>query len=225
MSSLTDEWQLKRENGIKYWIDIRDFNKKMNWPGGKEIYSRHFKISESVFSISIYPNGEDSDEKGHVSVFLHNDSSWRVRLSDVSIKMGEHEETIMGRYYQAGESWGIDFLTHKKIRKAKLLDEEDGALILEVDVELLEEEVPAWRSVDDEGDVLLSLKNEISTIKDDLKTEMKDMMKAEFSRMLMIQGMNNNRTSGRAANVECPVCKEEVRAPMRLRQCGEGHII
>ena len=58
-----------------------------------------------------------------------------------------------------------------------LLDE-DGGLTLEVNVELLEEEVPAWRPVDSEGDVLLSLKNEISTIKEDLqsqRTEMKDM--------------------------------------------------
>ena len=58
-----------------------------------------------------------------------------------------------------------------------LLDE-DGGLTLEVNVELLEEEVAASRPVDDGGDVLLSLKNEISTIKEDLKsqrTEMKDM--------------------------------------------------
>ena len=58
-----------------------------------------------------------------------------------------------------------------------LLDE-DGGLTLEVNVELLEEEMAASRPVDDGGDVLLSLKNEISTIKEDLqsqRTEMKDM--------------------------------------------------
>ena len=60
MSSLTRERQLKRLNGIKYWIDIRDFSKKMSWDSGREIYSRKFKISESVFSIDIYPNGNTS---------------------------------------------------------------------------------------------------------------------------------------------------------------------
>ena len=57
MSSLTDEWHLKRENGIKYWIQIRNFTKKMNWRSGKEVYSRRFKISEAVFRIYVYPNG------------------------------------------------------------------------------------------------------------------------------------------------------------------------
>ena len=31
-------------------------------------------------------------------------------------------------------------------------------------------------------------------------------------------------TCGRLERLECPVCLEEVRPPMRLRQCGEGHI-
>jgi len=229
MSSLTNEWHLKRENGIKYWIDIPDFNKKMNWQCGKEIYSRKFKISESVFSISVYPNGSSSEHKGYVSVYLRNESSWRVRCSDITFKVGNHERTMHDDYYQADGSWGLpDFVSHDKIRKANILQKEEKRLTLEVDIELLEEEVAASRPVDSEGDVLLSLKNEISTIKEDLKTEMKDM-KAEFSRMLFLV-LNNNRTDGnsslrRAANVECPVCMEEVRAPMRLRQCGEGHII
>ena len=31
-------------------------------------------------------------------------------------------------------------------------------------------------------------------------------------------------TCGRLERLECPVCLEEVRPPMWLRQCGEGHI-
>ena len=71
MSSLTDEWHLKRENRIKYWIDVHGFNRKMDWRSGREIYSRQFKISESVFRIKIYPNGNNSEDKGNVSVFLY----------------------------------------------------------------------------------------------------------------------------------------------------------
>ena len=81
MSSLTRERQLKRENGIKYWIDIRDFKKKTSWRCGKEIYSRTFKISESVFSISLFPNGSRREKKGHVSVILQNKSSWKAKCA------------------------------------------------------------------------------------------------------------------------------------------------
>ena len=214
MSGLTEEWHLKRENGIKYWIDIRGFNRKMDWRFGREIYSRQFKISESVFRIRIYPNGDSAKEKGHVSVCLQNESSWRVRLADVTFKVGLLEKTTDGRYYQPGQNWGIGmFVSHDQIHS--------DIFTLEVDVELLEEEVAASRPLDSEGDSLLSLKNEVSTI----KTEMKDM-REEFSRQL--NEIKNNKGGGsalrRCPSVECPVCLEEVKPPMRLRQCELGHI-
>ena len=234
MSSLTDEWHLKSENGIKYWIDIHGFNRKMNWRCGREVYSRQFKISESVFRIEIYPNGNTLEEEGNVSVFLRNESSWRVRLSDISFKVGPifkvgHEETSPGRYYQPNESWGLpSFVSHVQIELADLLDH-DNRFTLEVGIELLEEEVAASRPVDSEGDALLNLKKEVSTIKDDLKSQRTEMtaMKEELSQQLKeIKNMiGGNSSLRRPANVECPVCMEEVKPPMRLRQCGLGHII
>jgi len=176
MSSLTSEWHLKRENGIKYCIEVYNFKKKMNWPCGKEVYSRKFKISESVFRIEINPNGLSSKEKGYVSLYLRNESSWRVRCSDITIKVGHHEDTIDGRYYQANEAWGVNKLVaHEEIES---LIDGDGTFTLEVDMSIWEEEVAAFRPVDDEGDSLLSLKNEVSTIKealDDQKTELTQM--------------------------------------------------
>jgi len=180
MSSLTDEWHLKRENGIKYWIDIRGFNKKMNWPCGKRIYSKKFKISESIFRIEIYPNGITSKETGHVSVNLCNDSNWRVRCSDVkiSLKQGQHVGTLTSDYYKTDGSWGLPrFVSHLDIEEENLLGG-DGSFTLEMDLEILEEEVASFRPVDGEGDALLSLKNEVSTIKealDDQRTEIENM--------------------------------------------------
>ena len=169
MSSLTSEWQLKRENGIKYWIDIRNFNKKMNWPWGKQIYSRKFKISESVFSIFINPSGNSSSEKDHVSIYLRNESNWNVRLSDVSFKVGHHVRTSSCCYYEAGESCGVPlFVSQDEIEAESLLDKY-GTFCLEVDVQLLEEEVVASRPTDNGGDDLLALKTEVSMIKKELE--------------------------------------------------------
>ena len=215
MSSLTDEWHLKRENGIKYWVDIRDFNNKMNWRCGKEIYSRKFKISRSVFSVFINPNGNSSKEKGPVSVYLRNDSSWSVRLSDVSFKVRDHVQTSCGRYYHIGEKCGLPlFVSHKEIEYKSLIDEY-GRFRLEVNVELLEEEVLRTRPVDNEGDDLQGLKNEIKEELESQKNEIKSMkgeisrelnqMREELSQMMkMMKMLVANCNARELPRVECP---------------------
>ena len=222
MSGLTNEWHLKRENGIKYWVDIEDFRKKMNWRPGRRIFSRPFKLGESVFTIDIFPNGNTPDFEGHVSVFLNNQSSWRVRTSD-SYKVGGHEMVLEDHYHQPGQGWGSPgFLSHDKIEEEDLLDED--RFTLEVNVDLLEEEVLASRPRDCEGDAVLSLKREVFQIQEDLKREVRDM-REEFSQGLAEMKTKIDSSLKRPLTVECPVCMEEVKPPMRLRHCGEGEII
>ena len=174
MSSLTRERQLKRENGIKYWVDICDFNKKMNWSCGKEIYSKGFMIGESVFKIDIYPNGNSPEEVGYVSVYLNNDSSWKVK-SRVTFSVKRHKRAFAG-YIEKGQSSGIPkFVSHVEMEKKNLLNDDNG-LTLEVDVELLEEEVTALRpTVRDRVGII---EREVVTITEELesqKTEIRNM--------------------------------------------------
>ena len=184
MSSLTRERQLKRENGIKYWIDIRDFKKKTSWRCGKEIYSRTFKISESVFSISLFPNGSRREKKGHVSVILQNKSSWKVKCA-VTFTVKRHVKTTTG-YIEKDRGWGFDgFMSHEEMDEEDLLNE-DGGLTLEVDIGMLEEEVTASRRLDSEGDALRSLQIEVSSIKEELESQRREIknMKYEISRKM-----------------------------------------
>ena len=206
MSSLTHERQRKRENGIKYWIDIRDFSKKTNWPCGKEIYSRRFKVSDSVFRIDIYPNGNSSEETGHVSVYLHNKSSWEVKCSvTFAVKRHSHRETFAGDI-ENGQGKGLPkFVSHEDVRRNLLNG--DGGLTLEVDVKLLEEEVTAARYVDSQTDALLSLQSEVSTIKEELenqKTEIQNISCKlnEIFRVLNRMVANANPTG--SATLESP---------------------
>ena len=112
----------EKENAIKYWIDIDKFSKKKNWRSGKEIYSQNFKISESVFAISIYPNGETVDEKGYVSVFLRNKSDHRVKCSAKFI-LNDHEVGLDVQYYGSDDTRGIGtFVSHYTIEDDNLLD-------------------------------------------------------------------------------------------------------
>jgi len=38
-------------------------------------------------------------------------------------------------------------------------------------------------------------------------------------------GHHSSRRRGHQEGLECPMCTEEARPPMRLRQCREGHVI
>ena len=179
MSGLTHEWHLKRENGIKYWIDINGFSKKKRWPAGKAIYSREFKISESIFRVMIYPNGNTSDDKAYVSVFLENRSDWRVRCF-ASLIVKHHMLDLDDDYYQAAGShkcsWGlVKFVSHVEIEDKSLLDNE--RFTLEVDVTLLEEEVISTRPVERAGDTLRSVKSDVFAVKEELESQKKEMEK------------------------------------------------
>ena len=208
MSSLTHERQLKRENGMKYWIDIRDFDKKMNWRCGKEIYSRQFKIGESVFRIKIYPNGNSSENKGHVSVYLQNESSWKVKCS-VTFTVKRHAKTTAG-YIEKDRGWGLcKFISHEEMDEVEepLLNE-DGGFTLEVDVDLLEEEVRRKRrrrrSRRSKGDALRSLQIGVSTIKEELdnqKTEIENI-KELLNEIMKIMAANSD--ARRLPTVESP---------------------
>ena len=208
MSSLTHERQLKRENGMKYWIDIRDFDKKMNWRCGKEIYSRQFKIGESVFRINIYPNGNSSENKGHVSVYLQNESSWKVKCS-VTFTVKRHAKTTAG-YIGKDRGLGLSkFVSHEEMDEVEepLLNE-DGGFTLEVDVDLLEEEVRRKRrrrrSRRSKGDALRSLQIGVSTIKEELdnqKTEIENI-KELLNKIMKIMAANSD--ARRLPTVESP---------------------
>ena len=230
MSSLTAEWQLKRENGIKYWIDIEDFSKKMKWPVGKPLYSRVFMISTSTFKVEIFPNGGTKTEKGHVSVYLCNQSDWRVRIS-ATFKVGHVEDNIEPKYLQAADDdndedgWGAGKLvSHKKIRQDSLLV--DGRFTLEVDVELLEEEIPCSRPTEKAS---YDVKHEVSLLKSELvaqRNEATTRHKALKHELRQLKdSLRASSLTDSVDSVDCPACLEVVKPPMRLKQCGEGHVI
>ena len=193
MSSLTRERQLKRLNGIKYWIDIRDFSKKMSWDSGREIYSRKFKISESVFSIDIYPNGNTEEQDGHVGVYLQNENRWKVKCA-VTFTVKHHVKRTGDKYVGKRQGYGIpEFVSHEEV--LNLLNEDRG-LTLEVDVELLEEEVTVLRPVDSEGDALLNLTSEVSAIKEEQESQKKEILDMKHSIFRKLKQMREEISTG-----------------------------
>ena len=139
------QWQLKRENGIKYWIEIKDFRKQVHRAHRMgDIFSDKFKIGESMFRIEI-----SSQDDGFLGVFLENLNDWRVRCS-YTFRAGEEKCGPCSKYFSAQnredsclgdrEFFSLDKIDRKRILK------NDGRLVLEIDVQLLEEEVLASSS-------------------------------------------------------------------------------
>jgi len=269
MSSMTSEWQLKtKDNCIKYIIDIDNFDKKVkNFRAGRDIYSKIFKIASSTFQISIYPIGSESEHRNHVGVFLRNKSSWRVRAAaKFSIENTNVSYYLKKDFFdKEGGIWGCNkFISHNRCVRNDLLSEE-GDLTLQVDVELVEEEIPIYRDLsktdtmkklENLEDVLEDQKEEIKDklgnledVIEDQKEEIKDQkamisnlelkvdrlqvsnklelleLKDSIKELTTSHRLTAAAQSSNLPMVECPVCLEVVRKPMRLKQCGQGHII
>ena len=157
MSGLTDEWQLKTgKNCIKYIIDIDKFDKKIKtFRPGREIHSKNFKIGRSTFCIQIYPAGNTAEYQGSVSIFLQNQSEWRVKAkATFSIPERNLSNSLPETLFKPYRAWGSGrFVTHYRCTTDDLLSNVSGMITIQVDVELLEEEILPGRDLSQENTI------------------------------------------------------------------------
>ena len=250
MSGLTTEYMIKKsDNSVRYDVLINAFHKKIKtFKIGREIYSRIFRVGESKFQIEIYPNGNTKEHKGNVSVFLQNKSDWKLKLK-ATLCVDHHDfSDSMERYFDADESFGWPTLVaHNQCNYDNL---REGTFEIQVTITVLEEQVTAERDMTgmNEGvkEALDSqttrLSSEVDIVKEEvcelkanmsgIKEELLVMKRQQDRDMTAIKNgigdlrlsMQGNATPYRR-QFECPMCTEEARPPMRLKQCGEGHII
>ena len=162
MSGLTTEFTVKTgENRRKYWVYIDKFDKKVKFfSEGRKIYSKIFKISRSSFQINIQPNSSNS--KNFVALWIQNKSNWQVKaVASVGVRDRDFTQKLEPKFFlpcdrssntdEKSSTWGTgEFIPHARCNKNDLLME-DGRIAFEVEIELLEEEVP--QSVDLEEDL------------------------------------------------------------------------
>ena len=91
-SKISREWQLKRENGIRYRVVIENYFDQMDFASRmRKVHSKEFKIGESLFRISIRPDIYSSQRESYVGVFLENLNDWMVQCT-WSIRAGARRE-------------------------------------------------------------------------------------------------------------------------------------
>jgi len=245
MSSLTDEWQLKtKENAIKYIVDIENFDRKIRtFRTGRGIHSKCFKIGNSTFQVLVFPGGDSVGVKNCVSVHLENRSNWRVKAYATFSIQNKNYAMILGaglnKSFSEGQCWGFgQFMSHCRCTRNDLLTQ-DGLLTLQIDLELLEEEVLPDGDLGDKGtpenveflkQVLNNQSAQISKLQSNLEsTELEHQSQInelkQMIRNLSLVVTQNTPTPPPKLQIECPVCMEIAKPPMRLKQCGQGHII
>ena len=102
---------------------------------------------------------------------------------------------------------------------------DEGTFRLQATITVQEEEVTAQRD-------MIGMNEGVKQALDVVKEEMREM-KIQHDRELAAihRGIEELKLSVRVnaaparRQFECPMCTEEARPPMRLKQCGEGHII
>jgi len=244
MSSVTNDWiQNISHNKVRYFVLIDDFLKKMReYSMYEDITSEPFMINKSRFAVNIVPNGDG--EEDYVSVFLVNLNDWRVCLKyEFSVPQTTYnnaaEKVLFSSYNNNQESsWGrIKFLPHNQ--SSKWLTN-DSLLKIVVDVELLCEEMQL------RNDKALNINSDLQIEKPGSSDEEPKSCGSEMNQELVKEVENlKSMVSKLSSSVEqlteivldqksdtlriewpeCPICQERIKKPMRLKQCGKGHIV
>ena len=144
-------------------------------------------------------------------MFLFNRSDWDV-FADVTMKVGNYIRDYKSeRFSGVGDGHGYR-IPHSRLKKGDLLFD-DGSFQLEVFVKLKDEEVLPQHNLEDvtlSKVILLAQKMEL----------MEKTLEEKFSRLdEKITGLDSNQNL--PAGLDCPICEEPVKPPMRLQQCGK----
>ena len=87
MNVISEEY-LEADNGLStYVIVIQNFRKKLREANVGDVAStKEFMVDESKFTIDLYIAGDEYNNRGHLSLFLTNESDWKVRaVTEVSV--------------------------------------------------------------------------------------------------------------------------------------------
>ena len=242
MSGPTEEWQSRTADGIKYVIKIDNFRQMTRtFKTGQVIRSQTFYIGLSGFKIKIYPGGREDSDDNCVSVFLSNESKWGVKVS-CSFRVKKNIQSFQedGQYLPADKKvdWGFsNFANHNRFHKGDLLVG-NGKLILVTDIKLLLEEMTEERIFNRQSTaqtvfaVRVAVEEHIRGFKEELEQqgsnhaeEMDDQKEEIFQLKQSINTLTNSVNRLNIRKTECPICREAATPPMRLMQCGQGHII
>lgn len=191
---------------VEYSFKIRNFLGKARAlePGKGKIQSKTLMIQSSTFQVELFLNGKDHRSEGTLFIKIKNLSCFPVRVKAhlcFASLGGEH--VFSKRYLAASQDSKQNFMA-SSFQHSSLYLTSGGSLKMEIMIKLYDE-IYSNKIFD-----LAALKEEVH----ELSRQMK-LLVSSVSSMRLFSG----------PWLECPVCYEEVKPPMRLKHCAQGHII
>ena len=94
MVGITEESVFHYNGRTSFRVKILQFRDKMRkWNPGKPVILKHFSAMDCVFMLKVYPNGYQQSHKGHVSIYLTNQTKEKLHVK-ASIQLGGTIEYI-----------------------------------------------------------------------------------------------------------------------------------
>ena len=119
MDVTKEKLKFDKEGNAVYTLKIKDFyNKMKSWVSGKYIDSKHFKLQDVELFLRVYPNGEETTDKGYVSVYLKNATKKKLFTSfkfSIGRRVSTDDTTMEPRF---GRGWA-KFLQHSSLVNLK----------------------------------------------------------------------------------------------------------
>ena len=207
---------MKNESCVTFNLELKDFTSKLSRakPGDK-METSPAVISWSTFTTGVYLKGESRAAEDHISVFLFNESEWLVKatykisVNDQVFGQSESSRTFYPRENAKYPGWGfLQCIPLSRCVAEDLLDKK-GSLTLKVELEVLDELIPAAFSETRKERSELKAKIEVTSDKiESLQKDLTDVKK--MMRMILLS----------LRELECSLCLRKVQSSSII-QCGQ----
>lgn len=211
------------EKSVMYVMAIENFRTKLETARVGQVDStKRFSINGSEFRIDLYIRGVDESNKDFIGLFLTNTNKKMtgVKFEVLAFKGFDNILIKTAREDLNKTTFGwVRCVPHSRCTKRDLLDT-SGTLWLKVDLELSDPRIPSQ----DIQEQLVELQEKFAS-----KERQFDLLRTEL-RSIRAELRNNNIQGGKAppvvpSTIKCPGCRKDVRKPMRLQQCPQGHVL
>ena len=220
---IVDEMISHSQGQTSYIVRVKSFIQKMNsWTPGRVLRLNSFSVEGVKLRLKVYPNGQDENCEGHVSLVIENVNDFKIKLHcDYSIgsKKGFVDVITLpfGPFSVRGER---NFYDH---RGTSFLEEDK-------DLEITFTVKKVWKEFDDEDMVSHRpdpVTQSISTVKDtvtNLEKRINESMESVEKSMETLL-LSHGGAPSQPRYPECPICLESMTHETRIMQCGLGHLL
>ena len=228
-------------------VKIEDFKKKMKtWPSNKFIMSESFTVAvanghDVPLSLKIYPNGDEAEDEGYVSVFVMNDSNKKIQV-DFTLKMKGDKVRHSKVDLKPDAGYGTrDLYCHKDKGVGDVGSDEDTTISCIIrGLQRNVSNITLARSIETIRSSNHQLKDSANDLKrkyDSIETKVEDgnsniekrIARLESKLEASAESINAKidvsaaKTNNSVKKPKCPICFEEMSA--KIAQCISGHLL